>query len=313
MIRSYHEFNNWQLQALPTDKETEFTFGFELEIEKGENGTIELALLSNILENRFGNLFVHERDGSLVDGFEIISQPMTWNWFTSNISTIRALFAIINKFNYSSHNGGRCGLHVHVSRKSLLEESMLSNDVSEITRKTRERDVIVNICYVLERYQKEIVKFTRRKSTTYCRARSQLTTLGNGTEVIDKDLIKTGVHFETTSTDRRKNLNLKNSKTIEFRIFRGTLVWETFLISLNLVRNIVNNAKIEQNVIDLEKLILTGLKPKHKKYAKEYCEQRELIDLNEKHISLDKFTRTVNVNDTSHVIAVCNAIIGRDN
>ena len=77
-------------------------------------------------------------------------------------------------------------------------------------------------------------------------------------------------------------MNLCNEKTIEFRFLRGTLKWETFFISLNLLKNIVENSRKSSHVITLEYLIFNGLDDDFKKYEAAQLDAMEKIDFEAK-------------------------------
>lgn len=104
-------------------------FGVELEVECKENGNAEeraahvlsahSAIAADILRDAgtLGDSVLHmEYDGSLVNGFEIITRPM-------GLPAHRVLWDRLltpdNMRGLKSHASGRCGLHVHVSRASL--------------------------------------------------------------------------------------------------------------------------------------------------------------------------------------------------
>ena len=75
-----------------------------------------------------------------------------------------------------------------------------------------------------------------------------------------------------TTSDRYLALNLTNRRTIEFRIFRGTLKFETFMASVELVNNIMtlcSNLEIPIEDITWNRLTET-------EYAKAYCEERDI-------------------------------------
>ena len=54
--------------------------------------------------------------------------------------------------------------------------------------------------------------------------------------------------------------------------------WETFFISLNLLKNIVENSRKSNHVITLEDLIFNGLDDEFKNYAIDYCKKRKITD-----------------------------------
>lgn len=272
-ILRYHEYSNWKILKLETDDlEKEFTFGFELEVTSKNDGTSSsIQSLVNDIKRR-SNIFIFERDGSIGNGVEIISQPMTWNYFINNLSVFKQLLSICESHNFNSHNGNLCGLHVHVGRKAL-------NGIDHIGNKINQKIVIQNINFILERFQNELFKFSRRTYNSLERWSDFYTetiTLENGSKFIDKDTIK-----NISDGGRYHALNLTNEKTIEFRFLRGTLKWKTFFLSMNLLKNIVEESRISDNTVTFKKLILNGLNEKESKWAKDYCIERN-IDLENK-------------------------------
>lgn len=133
MLR-YHGFNNWQTykeQEEALDKN--FTFGFELEvtINDSHNARKTPEELAVCLSQKFGNLFVYERDGSIGNGVEIISNPMTWNYFVNHLDIFKELLQTCIDNGFDSHNGNRCGLHVHIGRQSLKGIDRNNKKISE--------------------------------------------------------------------------------------------------------------------------------------------------------------------------------------
>lgn len=269
MIYSYHGFRDWVIHRLPNELPGQYTFGFELEVQRKRTCELSNDEMSNKIIEICGNLFVFERDGSIGDGFEIISHPMTWKYFNENINIFIKMLKLLNENKFKSHDGGKCGLHVHVSRNHVPVDEQIF--------------WVTNINYILERFQTEIYKFSRRdylennQHGSYCKSLTQKISLENGHESIDKKKIKA---LSCRSNDRYVNLNLCNRNTIEFRMFRGTLNWDTFFLSLNLINNIVNQAYLRDNIIDWKNLVLLGLNDDQKEKCIRYCTKRN-IDMEE--------------------------------
>lgn len=297
MILRYHGFSDWQIKCLETDDLiTAFTFGFELEVQRERDCTISCEELSNILQLEFDDLFVYERDGSIGDGVEIISQPMTWDWFQANLFQFKRLLNILVEKKFRSHNGGDCGLHIHVGKNCLglseeeredLEELQFTNIAIERKQKDKEMKTIINIQFILERFQKEIYAFSRRKNNDFAAPLTRLEVLSNGMEVIQREqienLTKEGLRG---TTSRYMNLNLHNKKTIEFRMFRGTLLWTTFYSSINMIKNIVDMAKISRNLITFKAIALSNLTNEDKEICMDYCTNRGIELENNKVVQL---------------------------
>ena len=278
-ILNYHGFRDWAVRKDENeDLKRSFTFGFELEVTLNDDSnsvidgsnSVTPTMLSNKIKSKFGKLFVCERDGSIGNGVEIISQPMTWKWFINHLDTFKELLNLCVESGFDSHTGDLCGLHVHIGREALC-------GFDNNNRSLNQDSVITNINYIMERYQNELYKFSRRTLDSYrqwCNSRTDLIDL-NGHKFIDKERIG---EASNDITDRYYSLNLCNEKTIEFRFLRGTLKWETFFISLNLLKNIVENSRKSSHVISFEDLIFNGLDDDFKKYAIDYCKKRKITD-----------------------------------
>lgn len=288
-ILRYHGYSDWSVRhTISDDLNKDFTLGFELEVTKDgtHSCTTSPERLATLIKNKFGDLFVCERDGSIGNGVEIISQPMTWNYFDENQSIFKELLELCVNNGFDSHKGNKCGLHVHIGRKGLRQYNNIHLDETNTT---------INIDYILERYQKEFFKFSRRTRYSWERWTTSYTGLietENGSDFIDKDLIKAIVKNNRRNS-RYVSLNLTNEKTIEFRFLRGTLKWSTFYISMNLIKNIVNEAKISDNVLTFKHLVLKDLSPEWTDIANEYCQNRgiDLSDENQIVIKLEKTSK----------------------
>lgn len=112
-------------------------------------------------------------------------------------------------------------------------------------------------------------KFTRRKNFYWCAFTSnnqEEVTLQN---VEDKKRNMVGHH---------RAINFENANTIEFRIFRGTLKFETLMASIELVNNIclyVNELEDETELEFTTFEDIVNYKPSQ--YLKQYCIERKII------------------------------------
>lgn len=196
--------------------------------------------LSDILDN--GVFF--ERDGSLDNGFECITQPhyvddmvnLDWEQFLEKLS----------KAGWKSHDTNTCGLHFHFSKWFLGYNTLqIRNNAKKVAA-------------FFENNWDDLLKFSRRKDTHYCNK-------------FGKEITK-DTSFSDLSYDRYHAVNLTNlgrssKDTIEIRLCRGTLVPSTFRASFDLMLNIVRNAKrISWKNINNLSLWLKGIKPETKEY-----------------------------------------------
>jgi formylmethanofuran dehydrogenase subunit E len=189
-----------------------FKMGIELEVDEGGEYEDNAEVLLNIANADTEHIYI-KHDGSLEEGFEIVSHPATLDYHINEMPWKDIMEKAV-KMGYRSHNTDTCGLHVHVSRKALGNT-------------WEERDeTISKILYFTEKNWNEIVRFTRRTDENLnhwaCRY---------GIEETPK------ATFDKAKNDfnRYRCINLLNDNTIEFRMFRGTLKHSTFVATLQLV------------------------------------------------------------------------------
>ncbi len=91
--------------------------GVELEIDGAGESDSNARIIRGVGNQAHEHIYV-KHDGSLDDGLEIVSHPMTLAYHMSEMPWKE----IVNKarqLGYTSHQAGTCGLHVHVNRSSL--------------------------------------------------------------------------------------------------------------------------------------------------------------------------------------------------
>lgn len=172
-----------------------------------------------------------ETDSSVCGySMEIISDPQTLKKWEDRRNKIDTIFKNMIDYNITSHNNNTCGLHIHVSRDGL------STDPTEQER------IIDNILLILENFKSNLAKLSRRDESQLKRWGCFLSDYNNNMEDLrDTKKIKNNNY----KYERYLALNLNNSKTIEFRFFRGTLKTTTFYATLQLIYNIIELAKRE--------------------------------------------------------------------
>lgn len=197
-------------------------FGVELELDEGgEDSDCAAEILG--LSNHSGLVRAYAKhDGSLDDGFEIVTHPMTLPYHLSEMPWEDVLHKAV-ALGYRSHQSGTCGLHVHVSRTAFGSEE------------EDQESAIARILYFVEKHWEELLKFSRRTARQLERWASRY-----GYREQPKDILehaKKGYHG-----GRYTCVNLENHATIEFRMFRGTLKYNTLIATLQLVNRICDVA-----------------------------------------------------------------------
>lgn len=195
--------------------------GVELEVDKGghirENAQ-ELLELANADEDRI----YCKHDGSLNDGFEIVSHPMDLTYHTKEMPW-KDILTKAASMGYLSHNTSTCGLHIHCSRQafgSTFEE---------------QEEAIGRVVFFVEKHWNELVRFSRRKWENLNRWAAKYATISDSTQ-------ETYKKAKDKNMGRYVAVNLTNYSTIEFRLFRGTLRYKTFIATLQLVAEICDTA-----------------------------------------------------------------------
>ena len=189
-------------------------FGVELEIDgAGKDDDYADEILD--IANSGDDCIYIKSDSSLDDGMEIVTHPMSLEYHRSfcwDRIMKKAVF-----LGYHSHQTSTCGLHVHVNRDSLG----LDRDEQD--------EVISRILYFVEHHWNEILKFSRRSEYAMNRWAARYGYENSPKAIMDKAKKNYG---------RYVAINLCNYHTIEFRLFRGTLKYNTLIATLELVNKI---------------------------------------------------------------------------
>lgn len=198
IIGNYHSSKSRHVPVIDMwSSENHRWFGLELEVEVKDVPREDKARYLNdrINDGDIGKRVFFENDGSLTNGFEIITQPMSlpaqrdlWQWLTEPKAVA----------NLRSHNTTTCGLHVHINRDGL----------SQI-------QVARMVTFINDPGNEQLVRaIARRYAEGYCRIKSK--TLDNALD----------------STDRYEAINITGHRTVEFRIFRGSLKYESVIAAV---------------------------------------------------------------------------------
>ena len=198
LIRQYHDSKD-HIRPQEDDWSLEHggrLFGVELEVECARDPeTVAAAIHQHVNGGEFGRSMFFERDGSLSNGFEMITQPMS-------LPAVRQLFGFLRESaltrGVTSHRTSTCGLHVHVSRTGL-DNLTIARAVTFVNDPSN--DAFVQA-------------LARRYNTGYCR-------------VVEKEIDTAHLPGE-----RYEAVNLTGLATIEFRIFRGSLKYEAVIAAV---------------------------------------------------------------------------------
>ncbi len=190
--------------------------GVELEVDDGCN----LKSTTKRIYEDFTDVYL-KHDGSLSSsGFEIVSHPSTLEYHTSDLGW-KEIMGVCLENDYRSHDTTTCGLHIHLSR-AFLGKDEIEQDLN-----------IAKLIILFDRFwESHILPFSRRNYNALQQWADKpcVECLDTDTEIEIFDKVKT-----YKNSGRYKAINLQNTETIEFRLFRGTLNFNTFLASLQFV------------------------------------------------------------------------------
>lgn len=197
-------------------------FGVELEIDEGGEDNRNAAEILGVANCNGLEHAYAKHDGSLNDGIEIVAHPMSLEYHLQEMPW-KSILTKCKALGYTSHKAGTCGLHIHVSR-AAFGKSEYEQDAC-----------IARILFFVEKFWDELLKFSRRTPRQLDRWAARYGFKDQPMDILNH--AKKGTH-----AGRYTCVNLTNTDTIEFRMFRGTLKQNTFVSTLQLVDRICDVA-----------------------------------------------------------------------
>ena len=263
-IYSYDYKPSLQFFKTGKEKEEKLFVGFELEAENVADFTEqdELAVKISEIMNKEERFIYYKHDGSLDDGIEVVSMPFSLEYIKENKEKIKEMLWCMKEEGYKSHDPNTCGLHFHINKV------FFGNTSEEI------EENIDKLILFTEYYREKLINFSRRTEFGYCHFLSESRCL---TEKERLNLLR--IKREKFNVDKYMVVNIVNSKTVEFRLIRGTLNYNTFMASLefifSLVRVIKNNKITDicwDDIVNYE----------GNEFIKDYCKSRNIFPDSEK-------------------------------
>ncbi len=203
--------------------------GVELEVDNtsGDYDNKLICMAAEQLLDDYCEKLYLKRDGSLTRGFEIVTHPCTLDYHYSRLEW-QEIMEICKDGTLYSHDTDTCGLHIHLSR-SFFGKS----------QETQDLHISKLLILVSKFYDSHLLKFSRRRLSElrWC-SNIQIDYEDTDDEFTIVDKMK-----QLKSKGRYVAVNLENTNTIEFRLFKGTLNFNTFMASLQLVVELSRYAK----------------------------------------------------------------------
>lgn len=205
--------------------------GYELETSPSKDDCDRGEFAMEALEEIDGYMFM-EDDCSLSghgeDGIEFISNPCSLNYHLSKMPALKRLFRAGLRNGFTSHNNGRCGLHMHIDREYFGRKHDLA---------------IAKLIYIFREHWTEMLKFSRRREDHV------LEWAANYDDSYTAKYIATHEDY----FGRYYFLNLTNENTVEIRLWRGTFRPETFEATLRFTYRLAELAR-DTSIVDLAKM-----------------------------------------------------------
>ena len=217
---SYKPYPQFHWVENDPDADRRVFMGFELEVES--NG--EDYDGPELVRSHLGDLVYFKEDGSLDDGFEIVTHPMTlayahsmdWAWTQG----------LLDK-GYRSWDRSSCGLHVHVDRRGFNGR--------------------------LHQYSFTLL-LMRNKALSYLIAGRQ----GNSYASFDKGMrteIPKHLKGQDNCVQRYSAVNVLPTATLEVRMFKGSLKKERILAALEYVHSAVEYSRGARSGVGAEEYL----------------------------------------------------------
>lgn len=292
-IEYYHTQREWKTYKLENEK-TNLTIGFEVEVENfGNENNNEVA---GIIKNVLNGFVAIERDGSLNNGFEIISHPFTRKYFETIKPQLKQAFGHLNACDFRGDETSTAGLHVHINKLAF------GNDY------TKQNENINKLFLFFETYKNELLKFSRRRGSEcerwacwFSDARESDNANGNAKKIKSLKFI----NDNKANHERYRAINLTKGATVEIRIFKSSLNFETFCATLELIFTIMENINGSLSKLSWNNII--NNKNNHDLFN--YCVRRNIADNTEKMIDYSKLIERIQKTQRKEFLTAYNRII----
>lgn len=210
------------------------TYGIELEVERVDSQVSPNDMAATIKHDHH----YFKQDGSINDGFEIVSHPMSEKWINENKAIFSDYLSKLRTAGYRAYQTSTCGMHIHISKREFTTwhlyrfmKFFYDNPAFILLISQRKEDNLNRWAAVRDR---------------------------------DKPLLRKMAQSKRTYIERYSAINL-TSATAEVRIFRGTLCETSFFKNIEFITSLVAFTKDNSNIS--VKKYLKWLLKKSDKYA----------------------------------------------
>ena len=201
-------------------------FGIEIEVENAKNeGYMHRVQAAEYAQSHLEpiDLAYLKNDGSLSDGFEIVTHPMTHDFYMNQASELwNTLEHLRSRMSMRSWGTSTCGLHVHISRAGFKSGAHMHRFLNLVYSNEEFYSMLAG------RSSSRWAKFDDVKHSEFLGRDED----GNRSYKIwnsFRDKIERGRH-----SDRYSAVNTQNAHTLEMRIFKGSIKSSTVRAAISL-------------------------------------------------------------------------------
>ncbi len=204
VIHSYSYKPNPKFQYIGDDEEKKLFpnlyFGAEIEVEmrrdyeyETQQTALEIRSKINLGGESNEQYCYMKHDGSLSNGFEIVTHPGTFSWWTSGQNPV--LWGLSeHSEKIRSYHSQNCGMHIHMSKDQFSNYHLM------------------RFLWFIHNNQEFVEFIAQRRSNSYARFSSE-----------EKNNLINIAKAKYSREGRFVAVNLENSYTVELRIFKGNI------------------------------------------------------------------------------------------
>lgn len=237
-VSSYHSHSYDDFRCNDGEKRSQDLFmGFELETYADDR--CDEPDVADYTESEFGSYFAMERDCSIGDGIEFITQPCTLSYHLGQLPAISDWTRYLIRHGYNSHNSAKCGFHIH------LDKAYFGKKLDCATAK---------LLFIFERHWDNLLRFSRRTNqqvgnwcSKHCEEDGMVRDWNATTGMYERRLLVPGKKLTSivkkACHERYRAVNLCPYNTIEIRLWRGSLNMETIEATLKFTARLAELCK----------------------------------------------------------------------
>jgi L-rhamnose mutarotase len=195
--------------------------GIELEVERGDSSITHRAM-AEMVNNDF---LYFKSDGSLSNGFEIVTHPMTISYIKKHKNVWADILNELRSNKYRSYDTRTCGMHIHISKNAFTTWHLYRFM----------KFFVDNSDFVTKISQRKIENLDRWAALTDDPSES--------TKEYTQETLMYKAKKKRGNSKRYLAVNLQNDNSVEVRIFRGTLNDSSFFKNIEFVQALYDYTK----------------------------------------------------------------------